>query len=657
MSLVALALPQPPLRMKITMAEKSDLSPTGEVPVVYHESEPVPPTTTTTTSSGKKDKKDKSKHKKNQRKNEATKTLAHTSVTASISIALSDPNALLIRSAPSSPEFLKPRRHFKLRNRSKGVAASSDPESSSCASVSPSPSPSPLSSPNRRPLFLWPRKKGKKSGSRDALNGPKTPGSRPESPNVIDSRYGSGSSIEPEATPAITLPGGRPSKLEMRHSGGEIPTIFVSHDEHNGCGACGGSDALQDETRKMSQTSVGSNVNSANSGYCTLSAAGSGDEAGSFSDLDYPSPVSPSSMTSSPGGSVPNIALMSTEASSTTSKRTSSCGGRGSVLSPDSEPDYSHQEHRDAQSPVATPTTPLSAPFTGMSISPLPGPRGVSPPMEGSSAKSPGRIRDPYKKRGPWEKVRKFVQALSPFTLQFNKKKYAWVQLAGHQDSFRPGEKAGSIQKKSDQNECSALKALSMDAILRPFVPEYNQTVIKDGQLFVEMSDLLREFTDPAVMDIKMGVRTYLEDELEKARTKKVLRQDMYKKMVEIDPAEPTEEEHAQQAITKPRYMQWRETISSSSSLGFRIEGIKTSEGNSLKDFKTTKLEYDVKCALRDFISENPCVKEPFLRRLCDIRAAMEQSEFFRKHEVCTHTHTHTLSLSPLPPINLYTDT
>ena len=423
MSLVALALHhQPPLRMK-TMAEKSDLSPTGEAPVVYHESEPVP-TTTTSGKKDKKDKKDKNKDKsKHKKKTEVTKILAHSSATASISIALSDPNALLIRSAPSSPEFLKPRRprvHLKLRGRSKGVTANSDPESS-CASISPSPSPSPspLSSPNRRPLFLWPRKKGKKSGSREVLNGPNTPGSRPESPNVVDSRYGSGSSIEPEATPAITLPGGRPSKLETRHSGGDIPTIFVSHDEHNGgveqpCSSGGsgnGTDALLDETRKMSQTSVGSNVNSANSGYCTLSAAGSGDEAGSFSDLDYPSPVSPSSVTSSPGGSVPNLALMSTEASSsttTTAKRHSSYrgGGRGSVLSPDSEPDYSHREDTsgggrgDAQSPVATPTTPLSAPFTGISISPLPGPRGVSPPIEGSSAKSPGRVRDPYKKRG-----------------------------------------------------------------------------------------------------------------------------------------------------------------------------------------------------------------------------------------------------------------
>lgn len=143
--------------------------------------------------------------------------------------------------------------------------------------------------------------------------------------------------------------------------------------------------------------------------------------------------------------------------------------------------------------------------------------------------------------------------------------------------------------------------------------------------VYLQLQDLLSDFNQPCVMDCKVGVRTYLEEELSKAKEKPKLRKDMYEKMIQIDPDAPSEEEHKAKGVTKPRYMVWRETISSTATLGFRIEvsetaaalsilsstqsknfhlqGIKKSDGTSTKDFKTTKSRQQIKQAFREFVN------------------------------------------------------
>ena len=80
----------------------------------------------------------------------------------------------------------------------------------------------------------------------------------------------------------------------------------------------------------------------------------------------------------------------------------------------------------------------------------------------------------------------------------------------------------------------------------------------------------------------------------------------MYDKMIAVDPSAPTKEEHEMKGVTKPRYMVWRETISSTATLGFRIEGVKNSDGSSSKDFKTTKTKEQVLKVFQNFLASSP---------------------------------------------------
>lgn len=65
-----------------------------------------------------------------------------------------------------------------------------------------------------------------------------------------------------------------------------------------------------------------------------------------------------------------------------------------------------------------------------------------------------------------------------------------------------------------------------MKDILRPYIPEYKGLVTSDDGdcCYIQLQDLLGDFVSPCVMDCKMGVRTYLEEELAKAKEKPKLR-------------------------------------------------------------------------------------------------------------------------------------
>uniref|UniRef100_A0ABM5F3S5 Kinase n=1 Tax=Pogona vitticeps TaxID=103695 RepID=A0ABM5F3S5_9SAUR len=223
----------------------------------------------------------------------------------------------------------------------------------------------------------------------------------------------------------------------------------------------------------------------------------------------------------------------------------------------------------------------------------------------------------------------------------------SWVQLAGHQGNFKPSER-GQILKKFSAVEDACLALLMTDA-LRPFVPAYHGVVEMGGERYIQMDDLLRGLDLPSIMDCKMGTRTYLEEELCKAHERPVARRDLYQKMVKVDPLAPTAQEHSQAAVTKPRYMQWREGISSSATLGFRIEGITIEGGAVQRDFKRTRTKEDIVEIFMMFTKSRADVldddasllqhsslpwQSAYLARLESMRQALDESTFFKTHEV-----------------------
>ena len=170
--------------------------------------------------------------------------------------------------------------------------------------------------------------------------------------------------------------------------------------------------------------------------------------------------------------------------------------------------------------------------------------------------------------------------------------------------------------KKYNPCEADCYQLLMSDA-LAEVVPRYHGVSwVEEGQ-YTEIQCCLDTFDTPNICDVKMGVRTFLEGETTVMKP----RHDLYLKMTKEDPAAPTELEKEAEAITKFRYLDWRDRVSSSRSLGFRyqtrtvlpvspshgslpsrVEAL-TVEGKSCRNFKTKRERGEVETVLKSLVT------------------------------------------------------
>ncbi len=121
---------------------------------------------------------------------------------------------------------------------------------------------------------------------------------------------------------------------------------------------------------------------------------------------------------------------------------------------------------------------------------------------------------------------------------------------SGHADTIKViKSRPDMVLKAFNELECKALEELSRHPRLAHFAPSYFGKHTIDGSIFMVMSNLLFGASAPHTMDIKIGLRTFQEDEVANDKT----RMDLLKKMMDIDPMEPTEDEKTL-GITKLRY-------------------------------------------------------------------------------------------------------
>lgn len=194
-------------------------------------------------------------------------------------------------------------------------------------------------------------------------------------------------------------------------------------------------------------------------------------------------------------------------------------------------------------------------------------------------------------------------------------------------------------------------KLLGHDDVACTFIPRFGgvESILgEDGNIakFLCLEDLLDGFTNPKIMDVKLGYRSFLEAECECTKP----REDLFTRMLEKFPEHVLAEERAAKSITKHRWMTLRDANSTTSSLGFRVDGWAGCKRLSLTDIDRKLSEVssanDVACVFNEFAhmaatDEGEHVgavspqrlAEDIAQQLQQMRHSLAKSRFVQCHE------------------------
>lgn len=231
------------------------------------------------------------------------------------------------------------------------------------------------------------------------------------------------------------------------------------------------------------------------------------------------------------------------------------------------------------------------------------------------------------------------------------------VRAAGHEKSVKKDKSNPDfILKPYDAVEARNYDTIdkAKDDPIRDFVGSYggvethNETDAASPdqapKKFMRIANLLANRDNPCVMDCKLGVRTFQETEL----NSKKQRADLYENLLKLDSSLITDEERERGAITKHKWMATRDATSSSSTLGFRIDGICSREGqraDTKKELQKLREVSDIVPMLLRVLpprirndSESSARRRldrtrDLIERLKALHAALQTSPFFNSHE------------------------